>query len=67
VTFDLSHVNLIINKDILVKNIQIFICFNYSLRFVSRAKTSKDKKRKEFTMKKKKKELENERVINGII
>jgi len=34
---------------------------------VSRAKTSKDKKRKEFTMKKKKKELENERVINGII
>ena len=30
VTFALSHVNLIINKDFLVQNIQIFIYFNYS-------------------------------------
>jgi hypothetical protein len=29
-TFGLSHVNLIINKDNLVQNIQIFIYFNYS-------------------------------------
>jgi len=43
-TFGLSHVNLMINKDILVKNIQIFIYFKYSLKLVPRAKTSKDNK-----------------------
>jgi len=48
VTFGLSHVNLIINKDILVQNIQIFRYFNYSLRLVPRAKTSKDKKWREY-------------------
>jgi len=48
VTIDLSCVTLIINKDFLVKNIQIFIYFNYSLRLVSRVKTSKYKKRREW-------------------
>jgi len=48
VTFGLSHVNLMINKDILVKNTQIFIYFNYSLKLVSRAKTSKEKKWREY-------------------
>jgi len=37
-----------INKDILVKNTQIFIYFNYSLKLVPRAKTSKEKKWREY-------------------
>jgi len=39
---------LIVNKDILVQNIQIFIYFNFSLRLVPIVKTSKDKKRREY-------------------
>jgi len=34
VTFNLSHMNLFLNNDILVQNLQIFLCFNYSLRLV---------------------------------
>jgi len=37
-----------INNDILVKNTQIFIYFNYSLKLVPRAKTSKEKKWREY-------------------
>jgi len=47
VTFGLSHVNLMINKNILIKDTKIFIYFNYSLKLVSRAKTSKEKKWRE--------------------
>jgi len=34
VTFDLSHANLMINNDILIKTTQIFMYFNYSLKLV---------------------------------
>jgi len=48
VTFGLSYVNLMINKDILVKNTQIFIYFNYSLKLVLKVKISKEKKLREY-------------------
>jgi len=66
VTFGLSHVNLMINKDILVKNTQIFIYFNYSLKLMLRAKTSK-KNGGSYFCQKKKKEMEGVLLIKRFI